>query len=337
MPKISVIVPLYNSSEFIGPCLAAIQKQEGMAPGEVEVIVVDDASTDKSADAAQGLCDKLIEMDENRGAAAARNRGAKEANAQLLAFIDADVIARPTALGLLCQEFEMDRQVSAAVGRYSRQPANDGLINAYHNVFTGYHHDLSPREIDWFWGALGAVRKEAFFSVGGFDERYQAASAEDMELGRALSEAGHKVVYCPEAEGAHAHHFTLKTMLINDYKKAILGTKLKLMGRLPRRAPGFANIGNIAFVPLLSSFIFLMALAAVTGNFLYVLIGLATTVGIYFAGRKYYHHLWKVFDSGFIWAVLLYWLQISVIMSGAVVGIIGHLVGRSVYGRPGWM
>ena len=180
-PRFSVIVPVFNGGGLLRECLSAIRAQEGLPAGEVEVIVVDDGSTDGSAEnfgAGEGartpngkLCDQLIRLSENHGAAFARNRGAQAARADILVFVDADVFLAPDALARLKEFFAKHPEAAAAVGRYTERPAAAGLISAYHNAFTRFHHDLSPREMDWFWGALGAVKKSAFLAVGGFDER----------------------------------------------------------------------------------------------------------------------------------------------------------------------
>jgi len=340
-PAVSVIVPMYNARDMIEKCLAAVRDQEGIGPGEVELIVVDDASTDGSADVAEGLCDKLIRMEKNSGAAAARNRGAGQAAADVLVFVDADVYPSPRALAGFMKIFKEDPEVSAVVGRYSEMPAAPGLINLYHNLFTNFHHDLSPDEIDWFWGALAAVRKDAFFKVRGFDERFEGASAEDMWLGLALADAGCKIRFHPEIDGAHAHNFTLKSMLINDYKKAVLGTRLRIRGRLPRRAPGFARAGNILPLPLLFGGILLYAHTIFSA---YDLLSIASLflcfvfiILIYAFNIDYYKYLGDRLQNDFLRGMFMHWMQNSVMIMGAVAGLVGVLLGRSPFGRPGWI
>lgn len=337
-PLLSVIVPVYNGRNHLRSCLEALASPAGLADGEWEVIVVDDGSTDGSAELtaeflrSAGPGFRLIRQERNLGAAASRNRGAKEARSDLLVFVDVDVFLRPEALSALRKVFEDRPEVQAAVGRYTETPAAPGLINLYHNAFTRHHHDLSPPEIDWFWGALAAVRKSAFLAAGGFDERYHSASAEDMEFGRTLASSRAKIVYCPEAEGAHAHDFSLGGMLKNDYRKAVLGTKLLLSGRLPRRAPAFANYRNLATVPLL-----LVPLLYAAGCLSVPLLGVFLCLGLIFVvNDPFYLYLTRLFGREVYVGVFLHWLQMFTIAAGAVMGAVGHLLGRSAYGRPGW-
>ncbi len=332
----SVIVPAYNAGDNLVKCVKSVREQIGISGDDVEIIVVDDGSRDGSAERVADLVDCLIRTDKNRGAAAARNRGATEAHGDILVFVDADVLLLPDALSFLYRAFYEDASLDAAVGRYSASPAAPGLVNAYHNAFTRYHHDLSPREIDWFWGALGAVKKKSFFDVGGFDERYEGASAEDMEFGRELHKCGCKTVYVPEAQGAHAHDFSLKSMLINDYKKAVLGTKLRLKGRLPRRAPGFAGGRNLATSVLALVFAGLVisapfhAMAGVTAVFTVCLLSMINAPYYsYLAGLSGPRHM--------LLCLPLHWLQFIVILAGGVMGAAGHMAGRDTFGRPGWI
>lgn len=335
-PLLSVIVPVSNGKEIIGPCLRALRAQEGFNPGEIELIVVDDGSGDGSAEAASGLADRIIRLKQNQGAATARNRGAREARAELLVFVDADVFLEPRALHHLSRLFEARPGLSAAVGRYTEKPAAQGLIAVYHNSFTRFHHDLSEKEIDWFWGALGAVRKRAFWGSGGFNELYRGASAEDMELGRTMAGLGHVIAYCPQAQGAHAHHFTLANMLENDYKKAVLGTKLRLLDLLPRRAPGFAGPANVVSAILAPAFF--LVLAASLSNPGALRDAALMAFALLLLNLRFYRYLARGLTRlSLLLAVLLHWLDLSILLLGAAGGALGWLIRRTPYGRPGWI
>jgi glycosyltransferase involved in cell wall biosynthesis len=335
-PYISVIVPLFNNEDIIAQNLEAIKNQKDISNENYEIIVVDDCSTDDSANIAIPLCDKLVKLDENQGAAAARNAGAKEASGELLVFVDSDVFLESSSLSLLKGLFEKDKDLCAAVGRYTEQPFHNNTINVYHNLFTRYHHDLSPSDIDWFWGAIGAVRKKEFNSVGGFDERYKGASAEDMELGLALSKTGHKIRYFPKAMGTHAHYFTLKSMLVNDYKKAVLGAKLRFAGDLPQKAPEFGSVGNILTVPFLSVPFLMIFSSFYLGSVYPFLFACIFTVFLLDSiNRKFYRYLAKHAGFNVLKMILLHCIQMGVVVFGAVIGMAGYLLGKSRYGRPG--
>ena len=332
-PLLTVVVPLYNGSEIIESCLRAIRSQEGFHDGEIEIIVVDDGSSDGGAEKAREHADVLVRFEENRGAAFARNAGAAVATADIIVFVDSDVFAESHALAAFLDLFRDDSQVDAAVGRYTEQPAAPGLVNVYHNAFTRFHHDLSPTDIDWFWGALGSVRKEAFFEAGGFDERYEGASAEDMELGKTLAQDGRRIRYLPKAEGAHAHDFTFGSMLENDYKKSVLGMKLMLMGRLPKKAPDFGRANLVSIIMLALFFVLVIAgllpVSLLLLIFMIVRFMYLTDLGI---------SLGRISPGIPMLAVaLLYYVQMCVMTLGAVAGAVGHAIGRTPYGKPGWI
>jgi len=335
---VSVIVPVYNASNSIEQCLQAIRNQQGIDPSRMEVIVVDDASTDSSASKASPLCEKLISLQDNRGAATARNIGARAASGEIIVFVDSDVILEPYALSIILDVFKKDKSISAAVGRYSEDPAEQGFFNVYHNSFTRYHHDLSPQEIEWFWGGLGAVRKDVFTEVGGFDERYQGASGEDLAFGRNLFDRGYRIVYLPEAQGGHAHPFTFWGMLKNDYIKAVLGIKMKLSGDLPQNAPAFANGRSAATSLLLTLCPFLIFI-----NYAPFLIRLAIVFSmvcpaLLIINTSYYRYLSKKLNAPFILLTpFLHWLQMYAILLGVMIGILGYFRGRTAFGRPKWM
>lgn len=304
----------------------------------VEIIIIDDASTDSSAQKAGTLCDRLIILPNNSGAATARNAGARAASGEIIVFVDSDVFLAPDALSKFILVFQKDNRLSAAVGRYSEEPADKNFFNIYHNAFTRYHHDLSSREINWFWGALSAVRKEAFLGVGGFDERFRGASGEDLALGKILSDKGYRIAYVPAAQGVHAHQFTIFSMMKNDYLKAVIGMKMKLSHLLPVKAPGFINLQSIIttclllLCPLLFLLNFIMHTPYLTGIFFLIFLTLIII------NRSYYLYLSRSSNVTHKFLVpLMHWLQIYVIITGAIMGILGYLLGRTAFGRPNWI
>jgi len=334
----SIIVPVHNSADTIENCLEGIRNQKGVDRSTFEIIVVDDASTDASVQKAGRLCDRLISLPENSGAATARNAGANEASGAIIAFVDSDVLLEPYSLSEFIAAFQKGDWISAAVGRYADKPVDNGFLNVYHNVFTCYHHDLSSREINWFWGALSAVRKEVFRNVGGFDERYHGASGEDLALGKTLSDQGYKIAYIPSAQGVHAHRFTIFSMLRNDYLKAVTGMKMKLSQLMPRQVPGFVNAKSIMtsflllLIPWLLVLNFIIHIPVLPGIIFFIFLALIII------NNSYYTYLIK--NSGFrfvFFAPLLHWLQMYTILAGAIMGLCGHLLGRTAFGRPNWI
>ena len=119
MPKVSVIVPVYNTSEYLGQCLETILLQTLQ---DIEVICVDDGSTDDSLSRLQDytLFDSRLKVihQENAGAAAARNRGLKEASGEFVIFLDSDDFFEATMLEKMVARAEQDNSDVVVCGSH---------------------------------------------------------------------------------------------------------------------------------------------------------------------------------------------------------------------------
>ena len=129
---------------------------------------------------------------EAHGPAAARNRGARDAAGDILLFVDADCRPHDDAVALLLGAFD-DPEVAAAFGSYDDRPAVPTTVSLYKNLAHHFVHQRSAEDASTFWAGLGAVRRGAFRSSGGFDEAYARPSIEDVELGYRLKAAGHRI------------------------------------------------------------------------------------------------------------------------------------------------
>ncbi len=188
MPAISIIVPFHNAGDTLGNLLDSLEKSRF---GDVEIICVDDGSTDDSAAVAAEAGVRLVSMPKRSGPAAARNSGAAAASGRILLFLDADVLVDPEMVGEIVKAFRIDDKIVAAVGVYHTRPANKGFWPAFKAAQSYYFRAcFNGDDITWFWGAMGAVRREVFESAGGFNENYSRPGLEDVELGRRLARLG---------------------------------------------------------------------------------------------------------------------------------------------------
>ncbi|AKB39127.1 glycosyltransferase family 2 protein [Methanosarcina mazei] len=130
MPLVSVVIPLYNKEPHIGQALNSVLNQTFQ---EFEVIIIDDGSTDKSAEIVKNFTDSRIRLiqQENAGVSAARNRGIEEAKADLVAFLDADDEWTPSFLATI-------------LGLRNKYPEAGAYATAYINC---YHDEkfIKPR------------------------------------------------------------------------------------------------------------------------------------------------------------------------------------------------
>ncbi|MDQ3953102.1 MAG: glycosyltransferase [Actinomycetota bacterium] len=193
-PFVSVVVCCYNSAPHLEECLHALLKVDYP---RFEVIVVDDGSTDDTADIARRYDFRLIAT-ENRGLSSARNTGAKAAMGDIVAFLDSDAAPDEHWLQYLASTYL--NTDFAAVGGPNIPPPGDGRIaECVANAPGGpIHVLLSDTEAEHIPGCNLSVRKTAFDKIGGFDPRFGVAG-DDVDFCWRLQEEGWKIGFNPAA------------------------------------------------------------------------------------------------------------------------------------------
>jgi len=212
--KVSIIVPAKDEEDKIERCLRTLQAQS-MDRVDYEVILVDDGSTDQTAEVARSLSVQVLSQ-ANRGPASARNAGAQQAEGAILLFTDADCEADPDFAARMYRALR-DPQVAGAMGAYrSRQTK---LIPRFvQQEFAFKQKRMEALEtINAVHTYAAAYRRDVFISNGGFDESYPVPSNEDQEFSYRLVEAGHRLVYVPEAIVYHLHDRNLRAYIRRKY------------------------------------------------------------------------------------------------------------------------
>lgn len=193
-PRLTVIVPATNDPPTLRRALPPIQA--GLYAGEQLIVVTEPR---------------------NAGPAQARNDGARRATGDVLVFVDADVVIHADALARLRTAFAADPGLDAVFGSYDDGPSSPAVISQFRNLLHHYVHQTCPGEASTFWGGLGAIRRQAFLEIGGFDlARYPVPSIEDIELGARLAAAGARIELHPRVQGTHLKHWTFWNMLRTD-------------------------------------------------------------------------------------------------------------------------
>ena len=226
--EISVIMPAYNAARYLGRTLPPLMAM--LHRGEViEVLVVDDASTDTTASTAAGLGATVIDAKPNRGPAAARNLGARRARGEVLWFVDADVTVHGDAGQRVAAGLD-DPAVSAIVGSYDDKPPAPNFLSRYKNLVHHYHHQRRRRVAAGFWAGCGAIKASVFAQIGGYDEaRFCTASIEDIELGYRVCDAGGQITALPELKGTHLKTWRLRELLHTEvFERALPWSRLML-------------------------------------------------------------------------------------------------------------
>ena len=233
-PFISVIVPVYNGGEYLSRCLDALLASSYQS---FEIIVVDDASTDDST----GICREkgvvAFTLLKQTGPAAARNFGAEKATGDVLLFIDSDVVVQRDTIARVASDFMNNPDISAVFGSYDDCPSAPDFLSQFRNLFHHFIHQNSRQDADTFWAGCGAMRREIFCELGGFDEsRYSRPSIEDIELGLRLRKRGCKIRLDKELTVKHLKNWKWLSMLRTDiFQRAVPWSLLILEGNpLPR-------------------------------------------------------------------------------------------------------
>jgi GT2 family glycosyltransferase len=193
-PRISVIVCTYNGSRTIRDCLDALLRLEYT---NFEVIVVDDGSTDATAEIVCKYPVHLIST-ENRGLSSARNTGLEAAAGEIVAYLDDDAYPDPHWLTYLAAAFI--HGTYAAVGGPNIPPAGDGPIaDCVSNAPGGpVHVLLSDQEAEHIPGCNMGFRKAALGAIGGFDPQFRVAG-DDVDVCWRLQKKGWAVGFNPAA------------------------------------------------------------------------------------------------------------------------------------------
>ncbi len=172
MPRFSVIIPVFSDAVLLSQCLRSVRASTF---SDYELLVSDDGSA--NADAIQSVAAqydaRLIRSETRRGSAAARNRAARMASGEQLVFVDADVTLSGETLTRFAGEvFDHDPSLDAAMGAYDRAPSAPGRTSQFRNLLHSHAHSSSRGPATTFWTGCGAVQRERFLSMGGFDEGY---------------------------------------------------------------------------------------------------------------------------------------------------------------------
>ncbi|MGQ9537875.1 MAG: glycosyltransferase family 2 protein [Actinomycetota bacterium] len=228
--EVSYVIPSYRGKDLLPACLQSVFSQSSKAAREV--IVVDDASDDGSAEMVRELFPevRLIVNRSNLGPAAAKNVGAAQARGRFIAFLDNDVELFPDWEEAMLNRFarEGDGLAACASRLLGEEPRGrtigaGGIINllghAWDRGDLGEGESLFryPLPVAYACTAAMMVRREALCKVGGFDERLRYAY-EDADLGWRLNIAGYDVLYEPRASAWHRRNTTLGSgALFNKY------------------------------------------------------------------------------------------------------------------------
>ena len=182
-PRISFVVPVRNEAARLDRCLKSIQGTVGAARHH-ELVVVDHGSTDASVEIARRHGATVILVPEPASVSELRNRGARSATGEILAFVDAD---NEIASGWTVAAIEnLAQPAVAAVGALYLAPLDGTWVQRAYGHLRGRPH--GQHDVEWLGSGNVAVWREAFDAVGGFDTSLE--TCEDVDFCQKLRAMG---------------------------------------------------------------------------------------------------------------------------------------------------
>lgn len=193
--KISVVIPAYNAQSTIEACLISLKNQTFK---DFEIVVVDDGSSDNTADIASQYA-RVVKPGVNKGEGAARNAGAKALSGEILAFTDADVVVPPGWLERIVKD--MEQQKARCVGGGYSGSIGASFMECFEFQELAFRRRNMPEFVSTIVSNNFACDREVFFECGGFPEGFKC---EDLRLSFKISQ---KYPIFWDKENGVLHHF----------------------------------------------------------------------------------------------------------------------------------
>jgi GT2 family glycosyltransferase len=258
---LSVVVPAHAAADDLPHCTAALEASD-LPRDKWELIVIDDI--------------------DGKGPAFARNRGIEKARAEIVAFVDSDVMVHRDALRLILEHFQTD-DIHAVFGSYDDKPAAKGIVSQYRNLLHAYVHQHAEGDVESFWAGCGAARKTSLAEAGMFDEqRFGRPEMEDVELGYRLSDKGFRIVLDPAIQCTHRKRWTLSEMIRSDFsRRGVPWTRL-LIDRGELTNPRGLSVGSGERIAVIAAPLSVLSLVAALFTRQFVLFAIAVISWIAF-------------------------------------------------------
>jgi GT2 family glycosyltransferase/glycosyltransferase involved in cell wall biosynthesis len=240
--RTSIVIPVFNKAEFTFQCLRSLMREIDFS--ETEVIVVDNASTEQTAEVLAHFENvvRVIRNEENRGFVDACNQGAAAARGKYLLFLNNDTEVLPGWLNQLVETIEAD-PANGAVGSMFLYPDDSiqeagGIVwengEAHHYGWAASPDDRRfnfAREVDYCSAASLLIKKEIFHQLGGFDRRFAPAYYEDIDLCFGVRSLGYKVIYQPMSRLVHYEGVTAGSDTTKGFKQFQIVNREKFVGK----------------------------------------------------------------------------------------------------------
>ncbi len=290
---ISVVVAVYNGEKTIAKTMAAILSQDFSA--ELEVIVVDDGSTDRTSEilatftrhserSEESNPDEILRCcapqndkisilyfrQTNQGPASARNKGAECAKGEIIFFTDSDCVPAPDWIKTNIAHYS-DPTVAVVAGSYDILNNESLLARCIHAEIIFRHQVLMPLYPKVFGSYNFSIRKKIFNQVGGFNTDYRYPSGEDNDLSYKVIQTGYKIYFARDSLVAHDHPTKLWRYLEEQYRHGFWRVKMYADHPSMSRGDDYTFWKDIVEIPIVLLLI-LSPILILFKNLLYIVI-----------------------------------------------------------------
>jgi glycosyltransferase involved in cell wall biosynthesis len=256
-PFVSVIIPAYNASSTIGLTIRSITENSYK---NIEIIVVDDGSTESTADIAEKSGAKVIRKSVNTGAADSRNIGVKNSKGEIILFTDADCILSKSAILRLVRSFKDGYDIVS--GSYSKVGyKKENICSSYHSLYAYYNYRNTS---DILFGTMcAAIRRDFFDKTGGFDSSIKGATVEDLKFQIKLQDIKCRYKLDMKIQVHHNSRSDFYSLIRGYFFRAMYAVELmKKMGKItPQKESYIINYRTAGmYISLLSGAVSLLML-----------------------------------------------------------------------------
>lgn len=335
-PRISIVIAARNASGFLDAVMASIQ---AAGAGSVEVVVVDDCSTDDTAECAAMLGARLVKLLYPAGAAAARNAGAREAAGELLMFIDHDCCVCADTLDRIQEAMSRLRGNVVLGGTYTLEPFDaHRFASCLQSLHVRYSETRRPFP-DYIASHCFIMERALFLREGGFPEELSRllpnGCCQDVLFSHILTRRGYRLIMDEKIQVRHIFNFTLSHSVYNAFWKSRAWTRVALSEGSLLRDSGSASSEMKASAVLLA--LALGSLASSVAWSRLALVGLLLAAASLAASLRLHAFILRHKGAWFaLRAAGLYSLQLLAVLAGGVTGLAqGPLARTPSPAQPG--
>ena len=260
----SIIIPAFNAAKTIAHVLEAVLRQD--CEQKLEVIAVDDGSTDKTGEIIKSFPRVKYLYQKNKGPAEARNRGFEESTGEIVFFIDSDCVAQTDWVKKSIEHFD-NPKIAVVSGSYDIANPQFILAQCIHDEIVFRHQRRMPNYPKSFGSYNFCVRRNVFKDVGGFNASYRWASGEDNDLSYKILKKGFKIYFEKDSKVRHFHTTRLTKYLLEQFRHGLWRVKIYLDHPVMAKGDDYTFWKDLVEPPLVLSYLAATAVLLCSAEF----------------------------------------------------------------------